>query len=237
MRHAVDNVILANTNIKVDLINRKVQELNKGDERVLLSNDCLADVQDNHGHLKAMLSEEQLNKKNNPSAPPHELRLRIGDVCILTRNISIKDGLVNNGRVRILKFLRQSNAILIETIGEKKVQFILPRIKFKFSYSYGINFSTLRQQFPLRLCYAFTVHKVQGQTMNNILLDLTTPVFCHGALYVAMSRVRRYSNIAFIVKAEDCLSETVTVNNVEVEKSYIITKNIVYKTVIRNAFR
>ena len=164
LRHSVENVTLANTNTKVDLISRCVQELNKGEKRIFFSNDSLADVQDSHGYLKATLSEEQLNKRNNSSAPPHELRLRVGDICILTRNISIKDGLVNSGRVRILKLLKQSSAILIETLDSKKVQFILPRIKFKFSYSYGMNFSILRQQFPLRLCYGLTVHKVQGQT-------------------------------------------------------------------------
>ena len=100
-----------------------------------------------------------------------------------------------------------------------------------------MNFSILRQQFPLRLCYAFTVHKVQGQTMNKVLFDLTTPVFCHGALYVAMSRVRRYSNIAFIMKSEDCGSDIAIEDDIEVEKEYIITKNIVYKHILRNAFR
>ena len=226
---AIDSVILANTNVKVDAFNAKVQQLNRGEEKILLSDDCLADVTDNHKILKSMLSEEQLNKKNNPSVPPHKLKLRIGDICILTRNICIKSGLVNNGRVRIKKFL-PSKTILIETLGPNKVEFILPRIKFKFSYSYGMNFSILRQQFPLRLCYAFTVHKVQGQTMNKILFDVTTPVFCHGALYVAMSRVRKYSNIAFIVVDEDSKFD------LERQQSFITTKNIVYKSVIRNAF-
>ena len=44
------------------------------------------------------------------------------------------------------------------------------------------------------------------------------------------------SNIAFILKEEDCNYDLVMEQDIEVQKSYIITKNIVYKNVIRNAF-
>ena len=226
---ATECVILANTNVKVDSYNRIVQELNENTEKVYKSYDSLADVQDNKRHLATMLTEETLNKKNSSSAPKHELTLRLNDMCILTRNISIKDGLVNNARVKILQFFK--NTVLIETLGKQKTQFFLPRIKFKFSYSYGTNFAILRQQIPLKLCYAFTVHKVQGQTMSRILFDLTEPVFCHEALYVALSRIRKYSNISFIVKRDGIGYDEIH------HKDSFTTKNIVYKSVLDNIFR
>ena len=50
-------------------------------------------------------------------------------------------------------------------------------------------FQFKRLQFPIRLCYAMTINKAQGQTFKTVGLDLTTPVFSDGMIYVALSRV------------------------------------------------
>ena len=50
-------------------------------------------------------------------------------------------------------------------------------------------FILTRKQFPIRLCFAMTVNKSQGQTLEVVGVDLRTPAFSHGQLYVALSRV------------------------------------------------
>jgi len=43
-------------------------------------------------------------------------------------------------------------------------------------------------QYPIRLAWALTIHKSQGQTYESVALDLTTATFAPGQLYVALSR-------------------------------------------------
>ena len=44
------------------------------------------------------------------------------------------------------------------------------------------------QRFPLRQCFGLIIKKAQGRTLQVVGLDLRTPVFSHGMLYVALSR-------------------------------------------------
>jgi hypothetical protein len=50
-------------------------------------------------------------------------------------------------------------------------------------------------QIPLRLCYAVTAHKAQGQTISRVAVSIMDPAFAHGAFYVILSRVRRLSDL------------------------------------------
>ena len=44
------------------------------------------------------------------------------------------------------------------------------------------------RQFSIKLCFAMTINKAQGQSINNLGVYLPQPVFSHGLLYVALSR-------------------------------------------------
>ncbi len=46
------------------------------------------------------------------------------------------------------------------------------------------------KQYPLKLGYAFTIHKSQGQTFPTMILDLKSNIFASGQLYVALTRVK-----------------------------------------------
>ena len=60
----------------------------------------------------------------------------------------------------------------------------------------------IRVQFPVKLCYAMTVNKSQSQSFLQALLDTSIESFGHGQSYVALSRIRFYDKIRFIMN--DC---------------------------------
>ena len=44
-----------------------------------------------------------LNNFNANGVPSHNLKLKVGDVCIVLRNLAKKEGLTNNNKVNITK--------------------------------------------------------------------------------------------------------------------------------------
>ena len=48
---------------------------------------------------------------------------------------------------------------------------LIPKIRFKFRLKYGQSYKMMRCQFPVRLAYAFTYNRAQGQTLHKVLLD------------------------------------------------------------------
>ena len=75
-----------------------------------------------------------------------------------------------------------------------------------------------RRQFPIRLGYAMTINKYQGQTFNKVGVYLPVTVFSHGQLYVALSRVITEKNLNIYIK-----------NNASTNTVKIYTTNVVYE--------
>ncbi|XP_031127815.1 ATP-dependent DNA helicase PIF1-like [Ipomoea triloba] len=88
------------------------------------------------------------------------------------------------------------------------------RLPFKFQ----------RRQFPLMLSYAMTINKSQGQTLTHVGLLLKKPVFVHGQLYVAASRISNPSGLKILIPNEGGKSSNYTTNVVYHEMLEVVTR-------------
>ena len=137
---------------------------------------------------------ETLNKIRE-GLPPHELKLKKNAQIILLRNLS--GGLCNGARLIIQKLYKYNIKARILTGENIGSTVFIPWITTDTSDNSSFPFILYRKQFPVKLAFAISINKSQGQSFDRVGLLLCKPLFSHGQFYVALSRCRN-SNEIFI---------------------------------------
>ena len=92
-------------------------------------------------------------------------------------------------------------------------------------------FKLNRRQYPICVCFAITINKSQGQTLSQVGLLLQRPVFSHGQLYVAISRVKSKRGLKVICCDRDDNTRMKRLM-LSTRKSYIDFKHISFSFVV-----
>ena len=157
-------------------------------------------VNDDHAAAARPEPVEVLNRETPDSMPPHIIKLKAGCMVMLMRNVHRDLGLVNGARLIVRDFRSRCVDCEIASGVHKGRRVFIPRMVFLSDEGSGTTFTLRRRQLPLRLAFAMTVNKSQGQTLRKVGLYLPNDLFCHGQLYVALSRVSSEDSIVVLAK-------------------------------------
>ncbi|NWR71638.1 PIF1 helicase, partial [Centropus unirufus] len=142
--------------------------------------------------FEALDSNPMLGKLIDAQCPVGgRVELKLGAQVMLTKNLDVSQGLVNGARGIVVGFESEEK-------GLPKVRFlcgvthVIKMEKWVFKGPSGIHLS--RQQLPLKLAWAISIHKSQGMSLDCVEISLSR-VFESGQAYVALSRARSLAGL------------------------------------------
>ena len=203
-----DAVYVASSNEEVSQINAKKLDALPGRitsleaEYTILKKDRTSHVVLKHGDLP---TSEDICEIIVPSACDSLLRFKTGARVVFCKSNKYW-GYINGDFGTIEGFNGEYFTIRLEK-NHERVLCPHPNDRYKFNqmneYRYEMEYDVQKhrlikktpfvqktKQFPIKLAYAFTIHKAQGQTYDKVILDLNSHIFAPGQLYVALSRAR-----------------------------------------------
>lgn len=210
-----DRAIVCPKNETADVINSQVLNILKGELKTYSSSDEAIPKDNVGGETELLYPVEYLNTLSFSGFPQHKLSLKVGTPIMLLRNMNLIGGLCNGTRLIVTQLLTKVIEAQIITGTRISEKVFLPRILL-INKDDTIPFVFKRKQFPVKICYAMTINKSQGQSLNKIGIYLPDTVFGHGQLYVALSRATSPEGLKILIKQQE-------------NQPANTTKNIVYK--------
>ncbi|KAL3987964.1 antigen [Sarotherodon galilaeus] len=154
--------------------------------------------------------------KGGKNELPDTLKVAEGARVMLTRNIDIQNGLVNGAFGKLLRVVHSENDQHIiklglkmdnETSGKNNRTPADDMVYIERAEENLKQKGVVRRQFPVKLAFACTIHKVQGMTTTSAVVSLKS-IFEPGMAYVAVSRVTSLSGLYLLDMEEKKYSPT-----------------------------
>ena len=119
---------------------------------------------------------------------PNFITLKKSAQVMLTYNLNIEQGLVNGNRGIVINCCDDYVDVLFTNGMVTKI--------YKHTFNYETDdYVFNREQLPLILCFATSIHKSQGISLDYCVMDLGQSLFLPGLAYVALSRVRSLDGV------------------------------------------
>lgn len=174
-----DAIYLVSTNASAEVINNKKLTEIYGAAKTY------------KGHVQGAF-----DRKTTPA--PEALVLKVGAQVMMLRNDPM--GRWVNGDLGIVKKLNSTsiNVQLRNGKTEEVESESWESVRYEFdSKQNRVSSEVVGKyiQIPVKLAWAVTIHKSQGKTFDNAIIDFGKGTFAHGQAYVALSRVRSLEGI------------------------------------------
>jgi ATP-dependent DNA helicase PIF1 len=123
------------------------------------------------------------------------IELTLNAQIIIIRNISVEKSLVNGTR-GIIKHLDDDFIVISDVDGN------IHKINY-YTDTYNNISKSFIYHMPVRICYALSIHKSQGMTIDALEIDMGPNIFTCGQSYTALSRAKKLSSIKIIDVTKD----------------------------------
>lgn len=141
--------------------------------------------------FEAQDSDKTAAKQLDQQTPVNSrITLKIGTQVMLLKNVNLSLGLVNGARGVVTKF-RDG----LPVVHFRQKEHIVKHERWTIKTAGGAVLS--RRQIPLRLAWAFSIHKSQGLTLDCVEMSLAR-VFEAGQAYVALSRAQSLDTLRVV---------------------------------------
>jgi hypothetical protein len=131
---------------------------------------------------------------------PETLTLKVGAQVMFVRNDTSGEKRFYNGKIGIVKSISRE-AIQVRCDEDDATQTVERSVWENIVYTLNAETQDIEttvegtfEQFPLRLAWAITIHKSQGLTFKDVIIDAESS-FAHGQVYVALSRCQTLEGI------------------------------------------
>ncbi len=188
-RNTEDNFSFGKDKIFLTTTNRKANKINAEQLSKIKGREIVFSGKRNGSFPKSYL----------PTA--EKLKLKIGAQVMLLNNDKEKRWI--NGDVGKVIHLQKDPEMIKVELKSGRVVKVQPYEWSRVKYKYDRKNDRIKadkvgvfKQLPIRLSWATTIHKAQGKTFEEVMIDFGRGTFSHGQAYVALSRCKNLEGLS-----------------------------------------
>jgi len=194
-----DTVCLLPTCYMCDVLNAAMLSRIASKEILLIAEDTIDCIPYIKKRVTKVLTDND-DDNTRTAGLSKQITIKIGAKVMIRRNIDATLGLVNGTIATVISVVRDTTTDCIEKIKlllPSGLEYFIERVSVKFQVMDRAY--VIRKQFPLSLSYGITIHKSQGLSLQNAIIDIGNSVFSCGHVYVALSRVTSLDGLHLII--------------------------------------